>query len=296
MVRVDNCDEPDSFDRQYWALLPLHRSLRRVATEREALDFIKANRLYTGDWNENLERRKARVRWILGYHAQTFDASKCGAGHVEIGKFDGWARANFARPTHFPLKKKSGRTKMVRLSGEDVATYLAVFDFCITRSMKGDKGVPHERVMQLWESLYGKRVVHRQAKDERVAAIREMLAAREVIRITNREYGHGNSMTYDYGPNYPGKEFWRRPKKVKTVQLPPFGWKGRPRSAVAPLPGPRASALLFADAPSQTPEAFCDSKNKNNNTRILNTVPTQVGAQLPVWGRSRPSTGPPDDP
>ena len=48
--------------------------------------------------------------------------------------------------------------------------------------------------------------------------------------------------------------------------------------------------------PGQTPEAFCDSKNKNNNTRILNTVPTQVGAQLPVWGRSRPSTGPPDDP
>ena len=294
-IQIENGDEPDSFHRQYWALMPLHRCLKRVASEDEALEFIKGNRLYTGDWSENLGRRQARVRWILDHQARTFDAAKCGEGHVQVGKFDAWAKANF--PTPITAKKRTLEGEKVKrlATWQDVGVYLSIFDFCLCTGYHGDKGVPHRRVMNLWKSLYEKGVVGRQGTDRKVKAIRETLARLEVIRIIDRKYARGKSMTYDYGPHYPDRQFWRRPEKQKTSQLIPFGDKGRLRSAVAPLPGSKASAWFCPSRCRDEKRTFRVYNNKKNK-KILNTEPTSVGPWNAVSMAFQPSTGPPDDP
>src|SRR5262245_26864669 len=72
--------EPDSFLRQKEALFRLARYLKRVPTVEEGLHSIRDQRLFTGSWEDNLDRRKARVASILQWIANTFDASKCAKG------------------------------------------------------------------------------------------------------------------------------------------------------------------------------------------------------------------------
>ena len=46
-------DNPNSFERQHAALLEFCRRMKRVVSEAEALAYIKANKLYTGSWEQN---------------------------------------------------------------------------------------------------------------------------------------------------------------------------------------------------------------------------------------------------
>ena len=53
----DEADNPNSFERQHSALLEFCRRMKRVVSEQEALDYIKANSLFTGRWGDNIARR-----------------------------------------------------------------------------------------------------------------------------------------------------------------------------------------------------------------------------------------------
>src|SRR5262249_6821931 len=88
----DLTSEPDSFERQQEALFRFARYLKRVPTVEEGLHYIRDQRLFTGSWQDNLDRRKARVGGILKWIGNTFDAGKCAKGSVNVGKFDAWAR------------------------------------------------------------------------------------------------------------------------------------------------------------------------------------------------------------
>ena len=86
--------ERDSFIRQRNALLEFCRKNRRVVSVDEGLNFIRANKLYTGSWNHNEAKRRLRVGQILPFIAKTFDASLCtGVRHeINVGKFGSWAK------------------------------------------------------------------------------------------------------------------------------------------------------------------------------------------------------------
>ena len=85
-------DEPDAFKRQKEALFRYARYLKRVPTFSEAMQLLHDHHVYSGQWDENLAQRKARVKSILNFIARTFDPSKCAKGSVNVGKYDAWAK------------------------------------------------------------------------------------------------------------------------------------------------------------------------------------------------------------
>ena len=128
-------DEPDSFKRQKEALFRLARYLKRVPTQEEALAFLREERLFSGNWEENLARRILRVRSILKFIARTFDASKCAKGSVNVGKYNAWAKKNFPKG----LRGRKRRTLAMNytiierpgvfVSAKFIAAFLSVCEF-----------------------------------------------------------------------------------------------------------------------------------------------------------------------
>ena len=97
--KIDGLDnEADALVRQRNALLRCARLLKRVPSVEEALQFIKDNGLYSGEWKNSA--RRPRVRGILKFIAKTFDPKKCvktdaSTAAVNIWKYDAWAKKKF---------------------------------------------------------------------------------------------------------------------------------------------------------------------------------------------------------
>lgn len=150
-------DEPDSFKRQNKALLRYARYLKRVPTHDEAMRLLHDHHLYSGSWEQNLARRRIRVRDILNFIARTFDASKCANGHVNVGKYDEWAKKKF------PDGLNGGKTKYmdeygnvievsqnIHVSTKFIAVFMAVVEFALMIDKNQDNSVPHDRCKDLW--------------------------------------------------------------------------------------------------------------------------------------------------
>ena len=250
---------PDSFRRQLDALLLLARRNRRVPELAEALDFIRQAGLYTGTWRENEEQREARVRWLLEHIARTFDPGKCGAGKVDVGKYRAWCQKRF--PVRLPVKRLHVARGQYRPAGtlcaEDVAVYLAIFDFCLkSGQIKQDRGIPHRRVSQLWQALHRSGATRRSVSDLKIRAIREWLAQHEVIAITDRNYCPQRhvSMKYDYGKFYPFLGRWKARKDRQKCKLACRGKK-----------------FYFVRESRLYATSNGNENNNNNNTPILLT-------------------------
>lgn len=69
--------EPNSLTRQLYASLIFCRRQTRVVNLDEALQFIRTEKLYTGDWSDRESKRRGRVQVILNFIAQTFEEEKC---------------------------------------------------------------------------------------------------------------------------------------------------------------------------------------------------------------------------
>ena len=93
---VDLQQEPDSFIRQRVALLALCRRNHRVVLVEEALDHIRENKLYTGDWEMNRAARRVRARQILSFISQSFDPALCQGvtDDIKVGDNDAWRRGS----------------------------------------------------------------------------------------------------------------------------------------------------------------------------------------------------------
>jgi hypothetical protein len=209
---------PDSYKRQTQALLIYARSLKRVPTEPEALEFIKEHHLFTGTWSDNLPRRIARVRHILQHIAKTFDPAKCNQGHVDVEKYRAWAKKVF------PLRIPLFQTRLYNMRSmkrgfanyEDIAVFLAIFEFCLeTGQALGDKGIPYARTYAMWLKLYQEGKTNRSPRDVKIRVIRELLAKLQIIEITDPHYSLADhiSMKYDYGRFFPGKKLYRTETK-----------------------------------------------------------------------------------
>jgi hypothetical protein len=228
VIVLDLASDPDSFRRQKAALMRLARTLKRVPTVEEGLEFLRDERLFTGPWEQHLTRRKARVRAILRYITRTFDASKCARGSVNVGKYNGWVAV------HFPWGLAGRRRKDLTPEGEVVergnvtrvrpiflATFLAICEFALVLSKNKDQSLPTRRAKQLWDALYAKGLVKERFSGRKWAVCREAMVRHGVIRITDRSYGPGHAMRWDVGPYFPYLGLWKAVRRERSrVQVP----------------------------------------------------------------------------
>ena len=142
---IDPADDPDSLHRQLMGLLPLARKLKRVPQHHEAMEFIKLNKLYSGDWDHNLRKRERRVAWILKYNGRTFDSGKCSKSLVN----NDWRKlAKKLLPN--PIFRGRGR-KRTNLNRHELARFLACVEN-VQHGPRDDNYEPGKRVAAIWKN------------------------------------------------------------------------------------------------------------------------------------------------
>ena len=156
-------NEPDSFIRQREALLEFCRRNRRVVSVEEGLEFIKANNLFTGSWEENRSKRRLRVGQILTYIAQTFDPSLCtGVRHeINVGKFNDWAKRHCSDGWRTGAKRdldqfgniiERQRSRTVA-DWQFVSLFLSIAEYVVLNDKNADDSIPSARAESLWTLL-----------------------------------------------------------------------------------------------------------------------------------------------
>ena len=228
-------DEPDSYKRQHAALLVFARSLKRLPMLTEALDYIKQNFLFTGSWQQNEARRKARVKNILKRIAKTFDPNKCGTRTVDAAKLQGWAATNANKYEAWAKKKfPTGITGGKQYVGEDgeiyqqrllvgpqfIGVFIAVCEFGLLVDKNEDDSLPHERAKATWKILHDNGLVTVPFCDRKWAVCRDMLEQYGIVKVIDRDYCTNKAMKWAVGHFFPGLGLWKT-KKMPSL-LPPI--------------------------------------------------------------------------
>jgi hypothetical protein len=212
--------EPDSFKRQKEALFRYARYLKRVPTPDQALAFIRAQNLFTGPWEQHQERRRARVRDILNFIARTFEAGKCANGHVNVGKYDEWAKKKFPGGLvggHRRYIDEEGNVvescQYVHVGSKFIAVFLSIAEFSLFTDQNQDGSLPHDRAKELWDSLFAKGLVSVKFDARKWAVCRDGLERHGVVAVTDREYGPNKAMKWALGPYFPFLGLWKGKKR-----------------------------------------------------------------------------------
>jgi hypothetical protein len=265
---LDLCDlrtEPDSLKRQREALFRLARYLKRVPTLDESLRLFKEERLFTGTWSENENRRKARTAGTLAFIAETFDISQCANDSVNVGKYEAWAKQRF--PNGIRGRNRRNMTEDgqvveiehgVPVSPEFIAIFLAVCEFALLLDKNKDKTLPHRRAEEVWNALFARGVVAVRFCSRKWAVCREEMVRYGIVQITDRNYGPNKAMEWALGNFFPFLGLWKTPKRPGLLE----------------------------------PEVF--TRKKNTTTRTHNTLLRKQSLDLPVItpsGLSRPPPG-----
>jgi hypothetical protein len=212
--------QPDSFKRQTNALLRYARYLKRVPSQEEAMQLIHDHNLFTGCWEDNLGRRRIRVRDILAFFGETFDANKCANGSVNVGKYDEWAKKKFPHGLiggHRRYMDEEGNIvdvcQNIHVSTSFIAVFMAVVEFALITDKNQDDSVPHDRCKELWNSLKAKGLIAVSFNDRKWAVCREELGKLGIIAIPDRDYCTGKAMKWETGTFFPGLGLWKSKKQ-----------------------------------------------------------------------------------
>ncbi len=231
MALGDYNEEPNALTRQLRALLEMARRLRHVPTEREALAFIKENRLYSGDWADNEARRRGRVRWILKHIAKTFDPAKCGSAKYKIhfGKFDSWARTHVGTlrekvrryvDEYGVIHEQRSRTTV---DWRFVSVMLSIVEFCFDHP-NPDQSLPQTGARALWESSRRAHLIDVDWDDRKWAIARNWLDEIGVIDVFDRKwhFGNGNGQAMKWRPTdrFHDLHVWYKTKRQPSINEP----------------------------------------------------------------------------
>ena len=245
-------DNPNSFERQHEALLELCRRIGRIATEQEALAYIRQNRLFTGSWEQNLGRRRSRVRWILKRIGQSFDPSKCrGVRHeIEVGKFDNWARSHAFHGVKRRDRKNVDEFGNIvvskgrgRVDWRFVSAALSIIEFCLTADPNEDGSLPQARVEDLWSRC----CENVPFCDRKWALCRDWLEKQGVVKVVDRNWHRGKAMRWAVVVDLDRlAQWWKKEKK----------------------PGLLEAVSL---------QEFLSGRWNNSDNKVLNSYPAQAG-------------------
>jgi hypothetical protein len=203
----DYSAEPNSFTRQTSALLELARRLRRVPGEAEALAFIKDNGLHTGEWADNLARRRSRVRWIVGHIAKTFDPApyRPVSNTAQVGRYDAWAQQHVGVLRQRPRRTLDEYGNVHEHRNRTVVGWAFVSDMLtvlqsIFEQPNHDQSVPEPWAEKKWTTLYEQRGVRTPWSSSKWRIARDWLDAQGIIEVFDRKWhfdgGRGQAMKW----------------------------------------------------------------------------------------------------
>lgn len=243
---ADLRNEPDSFIRQRDALLIFCRANKRVVSIGEALAFIRQQRLFTGDWEDRLGRRRIRVGQILDFIAKTFDADKCRSSRpvvvVNIRRFVRWARCCQGWRADRVTVDEYGRIMRKRdgtiVRPEFLSVFMSVVEYVLITEKNEDDTVPQERAKAIWDDLYRTGQSNVKYCPRKWAICRNRLEAMGIIKIDHTHF-HGQAMKWwptDLFPCQPRQ--WKAEKvrgMLDAVELGEFLQEKRQREQHNPL-------------------------------------------------------------
>jgi hypothetical protein len=195
-----------------------------VPSLEEALGLFQSNRLFSGAWGDNENRRQTRTQCILTFISQTFDASKCAKGSVNVGKYDEWTRKTF------PTGITGGRKRYLSEEGtvvegcrrshvgqQFISVFMSIAEFALLLDKNKDGTFPHRRAEEVWNALYRKGLISVTFCARKWAVCREEMVRSGVIAITDRNYGPERAMKWEEGRFFPGLGLWKREKQVSLM-------------------------------------------------------------------------------
>jgi hypothetical protein len=220
----------DAFKRNHKDIPPFIRAFykrhRRFPTSEETLDWLKANGLYSGEWEENERERAVRVGQILRFKEQTFDPKELSGGKevsLRLGRFAWWVRQRFgsamsarvADLRRFDPVSMTAPTVEVKVPGRFIETFMVVADVCLNQDPLDNKAVPTSRFKKLWGmvsdgSPWNQRYFQ---------IVRDRLDQMGVIKIFDRKHGEGKAWRWEVGSSFPGSSWKDDQRKLKKKGL-----------------------------------------------------------------------------
>ena len=200
---VDRQDhECNRFTANIHQLMSLARRLGRVPEVEEALDHLRENNLFTGDWDDGEARRERRVAFILDRYVEPdFDEKKCG-GNLRadevmalVNQYTGWAESKYGSGVRTLV---GGR--LVWIDSRVLGTYLGIGLFVLEQDPnQRDGGIPYGRIKGLWNALVARGLGQVPFSYNAYRRCRTFLDQQDVLNITERDYSVGCSMRYGRG-------------------------------------------------------------------------------------------------
>lgn len=221
----------DAFRRNHADIKPFVRAFYqkfgKYPTTEEALDWIKANHRYSGDWDDRASKRAKRVEQILRYTQQTFDPSKLSRGgkalNLALGKFSWWVRRHFGSGMkvksrdlrRFDAETMIAPMSMARIPARFIETFLVVADLCLKQDPLSNHAVPTNRIKKIWEMVEGGATWNQTYYQ----LVRDRLNRMGVIRITDKKHTAGKAWRWESGSEFP-LDSWKEEEKKLKERLP----------------------------------------------------------------------------
>jgi hypothetical protein len=198
---------------------------RRFPTTEETLDWLKANGLYSGEWEENERKRAIRVGQILQFKEQTFDPKMLSEGKevcLKLGRFSWWVRRQFGSGMtgqyielrSFDPVTMTAPVQCVSIPAKFVETFMVVADVCLNQDPLHNKAVPTSRFKRLWGMVSGGSPWNQRY----FQIVRDGLDRMGVIRIFDRNHGEGKAWRWEAG-SFPSGSFKEEQRKLKRKRV-----------------------------------------------------------------------------
>tara|TARA_R110002167_G_scaffold77944_8_gene216075 strand:- start:1837 stop:3630 length:1794 start_codon:yes stop_codon:yes gene_type:complete len=230
-------NDPCALKRNWSALLPFARQYylanKRLPSVEEALEYLKQNGLYSGDWAINEGHRHQRVANILGKIKETFDPSLL-QNNISViidPEIRCWCRQQFPnglvgyhrRINEFDM---SIHVQSIQVPARFVEKCVGVISFCLNDHLE-NQALPVNRIKAIW-NLIEDTTSWNQTYFQ---IVRNHLERLKVINIFDKNHQPGKAWKWKKGENFPTK-MWKK-NSEKRVRRAGTSSSGRPSTAGA---------------------------------------------------------------
>jgi len=218
----------DAFRRNLEDLRPFARAFysqeRRFPTTEEALEWLRDKKRYSGEWEDNFNRRAKRVEQILQFTERTFNPDLLAkvekpSMSLELGRFSWWVRQHFGSAmirkvtdiSRFDAETMKAPTSIISVPAKFVATFLAASHFCVKEDPLSNCAVPTNRIKKIWGMVKDGAAWNQKY----FQVVRDRLNRMGVIRIFDRQHHAGKAWRWSVGDSFPEHSWKEDRRKLK---------------------------------------------------------------------------------
>jgi hypothetical protein len=203
---------------------------RRFPTTEEALEWLRDNKRYSGEWEDNVNRRAKRVEQILQFTERTFDPDLLAKGEnpsvsLELGRFSWWVRQKcgstmirqVADISRFDAETMQAPTTTISVPAKFVETFLTVAHFCLSTDPLSNRAVPTNRIKKIWGMVKDGAAWNQKY----FQVVRDRLNRMGIISIFDRQHHAGKAWRWSVGNSFPEHSWKEDQRKLKEeLRLP----------------------------------------------------------------------------